>query len=508
MQILVYPMYSKQELNADSNYVVITSLIRQMRLTRPNWQWVVIFPDDRSEYKYTDDGFFSLPNVFRVPMRIAPRKMANAISFDGAWGDLLLRKMAFDVVWCNLVEVAEKIKNCGTSVYEDAGRPVVFAAHNYMMHKSLPYPFSSLEAVAFQQIGGALFSDWNVFDSEWCQQMFVETASNWILPSAINSVLERSTLINYGTLDPAWVPGPRENEIPVIAYNHRLQGYKNWRDTFDLLEELYGEGLKFKVRFLNNTADKTSHIASLPFVEIALSATHAEYIEKLRTCDLNVSNSSHETFCIAAVESMAFGQPFVGPDTMTFPEITGKKTNGYPFLFHSREEQKSMLRRLLTDRALRIEWGDKLSAHVRANYVRPIWAEKYARLFEERTALVKLGTPDDVRDYARDKLIKAGRMEIRDYYNLIRDTKVNGRIPISNQSFPIVKIARLVRSVGGTVRIINGQQYVSMEDGNGERETGKASDRDTTPGTKAENSTPSTDNARRTGKAKRKPNPV
>lgn len=502
MNILVYPMYSKQELNADSNYVVISSLIRQMRLTRPNWQWVVIFPDDKSEYKYSDDGFFSLPNVFRVPMRISPRKMSNAISFDGTWGDMLLRKIGFDIVWCNLVEVAEKIKNCGTSVYEDVGRPVVFAAHNYMMHKSLPYPWSSLEAVAFQQIGGALFSDWNVFDSEWCRQMFVETAQNWMLPSAINTVLGRSTLIPYGTLDPAWVPGPRENAIPVIAYNHRLQGYKNWRDTFDILQEIYDEGIQFRVKFLNNTADNTSHIAKLPFVDIALSQTHAEYIEKLKGCDLNVSNSSHETFCISAVESMALGQPFIGPDAMTFPEITGKKSNGYPYLFHNREEQKAMLRQLLTDRAKRIEWGNKVSEHVRANYVRPIWAERYARLFEERTGLLKLGTPPDVLEFAREKLLKAGRMEIRDYYNLIRDTKINGRIPISNQSFPIVKIARLVKHIGGTVRIINGQQYVWMEEGNGGREEDH---RDQVAAAEVQVSTPRSNNARSAGKAKRQP---
>lgn len=474
MNILVYPMFSKQELNADSNYVVLTSLIKQMRYTRPDWQWVVIFPDDKSEYKYEDDGFFKQSNVFRVPMRISPRKMSNAISFDGMWGDALLRKMGFDVIWCNLVEVADKIKNCGTSTYEDVGRPVVIAAHNYMMHHTLPYPWESLETVAFQQVGGALFSDWNVFDSEWCRQMFVDTASNWLKPETIKEILGRSTLINYGTLDPAWSFTPTGNEVPIIAYNHRLQGYKNWRDTFELLDEIYKEGTKFKVRFLNNAADNTSHLLKYPFVEVQLSATHDEYISKLRGCDLNVSNSDHETFCIAAVESMAFGQPFIGPETMTFPEITGQKYNGYPYLFHGRAEQKAMLIDLLTNREKREHWGQVLSDHVRKNYTRPIWAEKYAKLFEERTGKLKLGSPPDVLDFAKQELAKVGRIPIRDFYNLIRDKKINGRIPISNQSFPIAKVMRLVRHVGGKVRIINGEQYVWMEKDDAETKQGTA----------------------------------
>lgn len=463
MQILVYPMYSKQELNADSNYVVYSQLIRQMNVTRPSWQWVVIFPDDKSGYKYTDDGFFSLPNVHRVPMRISPRKISNAVSFDGTWADMMLRKMGFDIIWCNLVEVADKMRLCGASNFEQAGRSVIVAAHNYVIHHTLPYPWHSIEPVAFQQVAGAMFADHNVFNSEWCVQMFRETAGRWIQPEIVDKLIADSTLINYGPLSPGLKPVNTKNKVPVIAYNHRLQGYKNWRETFELLDEIYKEGIKFKVKYLNNTAENTGQITSYPFVEVDLSETHAEYMQKLAGCDLNVTNSDHETFCIAAVESMALGQPFVAPDRITFPEITGRSINGYPFLFHSRDEQKAMLKQLLTDSKLRKEWGEKASKHVMANYTTPLWGERYAALFE-KVGNVQLGTPEDVLDHARTELKKVGRMQIRDYYNLIRDVKIGGRIPISNQSFPITKIMRLARAVGGDVRIIKGEQYVLWKD--------------------------------------------
>lgn len=457
-------MYSKQELNADSNYVVITSLVKAIRRIRPDWQWVLVFPDDRSEYKYDEDGFFSLPNVFRVPARVSPRKATNAISFDGAWGDALLRKFGFDVCWCNLVEVADKLKMCGTSMYEDCARPVMIAAHNYMIHESLPYPFHSISPIAFQQIAGAYHADHNIFNSLWCEQMFCDTASKWLKPEVIEEIIrERSSLIPYGTLDDSITYTETGNKVPVIAYNHRLQAYKNWRETFALFEELHAEGIPFKVRYLNNTNENVSAIAKLPFVEVHLSKTHDEYLEKLKGCDLNTINSQHETFCISAVESMAYGQPMVAPNTMTFPEITGCKENGYPFLFHTRDEQKAMLIQLLTEPKVRKEWGKKTSEYVRKNFSSALWAQRYVELFERLNGRLALGSPKDVLDFARDELKKSGRLSLRDYYNLIRDRKVNGRIPISNQSFPLTKIARLVKTVGGKTKIIGGEQYVWMD---------------------------------------------
>src|SRR5436190_9626695 len=134
MIVLVIPMYSKQELNADSNYVVYTQLIKGMLEVRPNYHFYVIFPDDKSGYKYEPDGFFRLPNVTRIPQRISPRKLANAVSYDATWYDKLFRKLAFDVVWANLIESAGWLRHAGTSTYENVGRPFVVGAHNYVIH--------------------------------------------------------------------------------------------------------------------------------------------------------------------------------------------------------------------------------------------------------------------------------------------------------------------------------------------------------------------------------------
>lgn len=459
MFIFVQPMYSKQELNADSNYVIYSQFIKAMRSVRPSWHFVVVFPDKESGYKYDDDGFFRSSNVTRVPQRISPRKMANAISFDGIWYDSLFRRIGFDVAWCNLVEIAGAIKSAGAGTFELKGRPVVVAAHNYVIHPSLPYGFEVQQHIAYAQTSGALFADWNVFNSEYCRWMLFDMAKIWLNDSALASIAEKSSLIPYGPLEPELTYAECPSDVPIIVYNHRLQAYKNYLDTFDLLAELWGEGHRFRVRYLNNTTEKIATIAKYPFVEPVFSATRADYLKALRVGHLNITNSQHETFCIAAIESMAMGQCLIAPNGITFPEITGRAENRYPYLFTSREEQKAMIIQLLSDRQEREKWGSILSAHVRSNYGMQLWASRYASLFEHLTDF-KLGVAEDGRDFVLREMKAAPGQPITALYNRLAGKEINGRIPFGNQSMPPTKLVRLIRELGGFVTMEKGVQCV------------------------------------------------
>ena len=459
MFIFVQPMYSKQELNADSNYVVYSQLIKAMRSVRPSWHFVVVFPDKESGFKYDDDGFFRSSNVTRVPQRISPRKMSNAISFDGIWYDTLFRRIGFDIAWVNLVELAGAIKSAGAGTFELKGRPVVVAAHNYVIHRSLPYGFEVQQHIAFAQLSGALFADHNVFNSEYCRWMLFDTAKDWLHDAAMQTISEKSSLIPYGPLEPELSYAPPDSEIPVIIYNHRLQAYKNYQITFDLLNEIYQEGHRFEVHYLNNTTEKIATIAKYPFVKPIFNATRADYLRALRAGHLNITNSQHETFCISAIESMALGQCLIAPLGITFPEITGYKENGYPFLFTSREEQKRMIIHLLENPEDRHRWGKILSDHVTSNYQMPLWAERYASLFERLTDFT-LGTSEDGREFVMYELRSNPGLSISDFYNRIAGKEINGRIPFGNQSMPPTKLVRLIREMGGRITMERGIQRV------------------------------------------------
>jgi glycosyltransferase involved in cell wall biosynthesis len=458
--VLVQPMYSKAELNSDSNYVNYSVLIRAMRRVRPAWHFVVIFPDSQSGYKYADDGTFALPNVTRVPMRISPRKMANAISYDATWYDQLYRKIGIDAVICNLPEIAGHLKHAGECAYYPAARPIIFAGHHYVIHESLPYPFHAMEHVAAAQVMGALQADWNIFNSDHCRQMLVETAGKWLRSDVIAGIVERSSKVVEGVLDGEDITPGRRAAAPErvrIVYNHRLQGYKNYRETFALFDELWRDGYRFSVRFTNSTAENTADIAHYPFVEIKLNATRREYLAALAECDLNVTNSQHETFCISAVESMAFGQPLIAPAGVTFTEITGSAHNGYPYLFRSRDEQKAMIAKLITDHAERQRWGQVVSDHVRTTYTTARRAGELAELVERKAPALP-ETPDDALAFFRETLERVSGCTARELFNAVAHKQVNGRAPFSSQSMTLHRLVRTVRHLGGRVTMSGGEQ--------------------------------------------------
>ena len=457
MFIFVVPMYSKQELNADSNYVVYTALIRAMAKSKPHYHFIIPFPDAKSGYKYENDGFFKLSNVTRIPQRIATQKKVNAISYDASFYLEIFRTFGIDVIWANLVECGAALLQTHESSYELVGRPVLCVAHNYVIHKSLPYPWDSMKAVALHQIMGAIAADTNVFNSRHCEWMFYDTAQQWINPKTIDAIKQKSVLINYGTLEDDLRYSEKNNDIPIIAYNHRLQGYKNYKITFAMLNELYQAGYKFKVRYMNNTSEHLSHITDYPFLEVVLCANRAQYLVALRGCDLNITNSQHETFCIAAIESMALGQPLIAPNAVTFPEITG---GDYPFLFSTPQQQKQMTIEMITSRELRQKWGRILSEYVIRNYNTALWAEKYSQLWQDHNGALNVHAPDDAEMAVKQLIVEYHGKTIHDFTNKLYRTRVNGRSPFSNQSYPLPKIVRMVRQFGGTIRMIRGDQVV------------------------------------------------
>ena len=60
MQILYTPMFSKKDLNSDSNYVLLANFVRQLRHLRPDWHVYVPWPNSKSGFRYDPDGLFNL----------------------------------------------------------------------------------------------------------------------------------------------------------------------------------------------------------------------------------------------------------------------------------------------------------------------------------------------------------------------------------------------------------------------------------------------------------------
>ncbi len=217
---------------------------------------------------------------------------------------------------------------------------------------------------------------------------------------------------------------------------------------------------------MTNCKDDIIKFASLPFVETRLCATRKEYLSWLKKCDLNTTNSQHETFCIAAVESMAFGQPLVAPRAITFPEITGTRKNGYPYLFDTGKEQRAFLVKLLRSREERMKWGKELRRHVMLNYGQGLWAERYVALFESLYHRVGPWKPRSRPEEMMAKLtaiLKRNKGKTpNQIWRAINDTRFGGKQSLSNQSLPLPKFLRIARQLGATIDVRGNDQRVYL----------------------------------------------
>jgi len=451
LSVLIVPMFSKETINSDSNYVILTQWIEALEKVRPGWQFFVIFPSSTSGFKYDDDGFFRRKNVIRISQNINKRKMGNAIAFDATFYDKVFRNYVFDVVLCHLVECAGHLQNAGIASYEHSSLPVTIASHNYVIHKSLPYVMTSMENVLIQQLHGAILADINLFNSDHCMQMLKDNAEEYLSQTQIDRIFDDYQKIPLCVLDDRFYFHKNKNEVPVIIYNHRLQAYKNFQKTFQILEELWNEGYKFKVKYTNSNMDSLSKINSYPFVEINLCKTREEYIKVLETADLGVINSQHETFCISAIESMAMGAPLIAPNGITFPEITGRDEIGYPFLFNKTSEQKDYLRLLLKDEDERHKWGKKVSDYVLKTYHKKEWARQYIEIFERAYYRYM---PAERSLYIIDHFLnKHKEIYFWDLMNecyRFRDDRFKN--VLSSQSLTPNKLIKMIRAAGGKVK--------------------------------------------------------
>ena len=96
-QILYSLMYSKKEINSDSNYVIFSQIVKKFLLINPKIHFFIPFPNKESGFKYDDDGTFNHPNVTRISMRMYPSRHVSIFNHDSRLWNKIKQKYAIDV---------------------------------------------------------------------------------------------------------------------------------------------------------------------------------------------------------------------------------------------------------------------------------------------------------------------------------------------------------------------------------------------------------------------------
>lgn len=431
LNILIYPMLSVDNINADSNYIIIKQLCNELIKTG-KYNFFLLLDKNR---KYTKDNLDKSVKIMWIPL---PRgKKHQVIHFNTNIFREIYKKYAIDMVWNNVVEQGHHIRYFEDTLLDNQ-RIKVFNYHHYVIHRSLENLSNYLPCkhIMYDQIIGSLGADLNYFHTKHCYNMLIEEAEDLLVPDQVQAIKDKSIVDIGGYCNE--IPTKRKYEDFTFIYNHRLDGYKNWKDTFAMFDRLYDEGYKFKVVL---TAGDKGNLGSVnkPYTEIKSFTVHADYLEELSKCHANVINSRHETFCISIAESIMNDQIIVAPNKVTFPELVDED---YPYLFNNEEEQYNALTTILSEDIRKYEYKDssKLLLTTHAKKIDKMFTDlankdRYESVFDR---IKKQTSKDEIEKHLNSR----DSVDLTDFKNFIF------RLGYASQSFPMNKIKKILNEFG------------------------------------------------------------
>jgi glycosyltransferase involved in cell wall biosynthesis len=436
LNVLIYPMLSVNNLNADSNYIIIKQLCNELLKTK-KYNFFLLIDSNR---KYVKDDLNSLVKILKVPM---PRsKKHQVIHFNSNIFREIFKKYAFDIIWNNVVEQGHHLKYFPDTIV-DAFRPKVFNYHHYVIHRSLEKITNYLPCthILYDQIVGSLGTDLNFFHTQYCYDMLMEEANDILNEDKIKLLKEKSIITLGGYTDK--IKSKNKYDKFTFIYNHRLDGYKNWQTTFNIFDQLWDEGLEFQVILTAGDKDNINTINKKPYCIVKSFTKHSDYIKELSKCHANTINSRHETYCISIAESIMNEQITILPNRCTFPELVGK---GYPYLFDNEDEQLNMMREIIKENKRQYDYKTKNQLTLKnhsANinkYFQKLGVIEKSDVFN---SIKKEHSKKEIKKY----LSKHDEVSLHVFKNFIFS------LGYASQSFPMKKIKVVLNELGSDYNI-------------------------------------------------------
>ncbi len=416
MNVLVYPMLSVDEINADSNYIIISNLIKSLYKEH---NFVLILNPKK---KYVKDDLYKYCKIVYLNM---PESKRNQVLYFNAEA---IRKICTEYgithIFNNVVEQGHNFKFLNNQI-DPSYHYKVLNYHHYNIHPSFGESiYKTMLNVLYQQIIGSYLVDLNYFHSNHSFNMYKEEAEKILKKIPENYHVE---LGKHGkTIEQA-----EKYSTYTFIYNHRLAGYKNYTKTIEMFNELYKVNKDFKVIFTCADTANESKIKKLPYANVVRISDHQKYVEILSKCHANVTNSAHETYCISLVESMQNNQLIIAPNSVTFPELLGKD---YKYLFNNDKEQLSMMIDAVNNKITNIEHQNLDDA---------LQADIYRKLFKKLEYKKRPLERSKHKDKLQDMFSNISSVNVSKATNML-----GKQLNLATQSFPPNKVALLLEDLG------------------------------------------------------------
>lgn len=431
--VFIYPMLSIDRINGDSNYVIIKKIVENILEKTDDYNFLLLLDKNR---QYIHD----LVKHQNIKILFAPfvrSKKRQVIHFNTNILWKIYTTYPIDIIWNNVVEQGHNFKYFDDGLELDY-KPKVFNYHHWVIHRSLELAtyYKPMTNVLYQQIMGSLGADLNYFQTQYCQDMLLEEARDILHPKKVEEIKAKSVvkLGGYSNV----IKSEKKHSLPTFIYNHRLAGYKNWKYTFELFDEL-NKDYDFRVYLASADKNNTSNLNDKPYISIKQLPTHDAYIKELSMCHYNTLNSEYETYCLAIAESIMNNQVVIVPKGLTFTELL---PDDYPYFFSTKREQSEILKHLLENDIREYKYKPSTIKRLTLdNHVNNIMEMFSGLMSKELDVITNMRDPEK-----RDKIIKGvegkDRMTTYDINQIIR------KVGLGNQAMCNQKVKMMMGNMG------------------------------------------------------------
>ena len=205
---------------------------------------------------------------------------------------------------------------------------------------------------AFINYTSALISDYNFFNSNYHLNDFVNGLTTYLnkMPDkknleTINIIKAKSSVLHIGFDAIKYnIDKKKQNEKPIILWNHRWEHDKNPEDFFNLLYKLKNNNIEFLLVILGESFTNYPDCFNIAKKQLKQEIIHMgycnskkDYYKWLIKSDIIPVTSNQEFFGISVAEAISAGVFPVLPNRLSYPEILDINNN--PEVFYSNNNE-------------------------------------------------------------------------------------------------------------------------------------------------------------------------